>query len=67
MSLYAGFVARIADRFDQALSEIEAQHNFELGSEFEMAICRTLQRVAEAAFSRANRKHNAWRGLRYYS
>ena len=43
--LYAGYIERLAKRFDEALSEIEAVHNFEYGAEFEVAICKVLRRV----------------------
>jgi hypothetical protein len=48
--LYDNFVRKIAQSFDQALSEIEAVYNFEFGDEFEIAICRTLRRVLPRRF-----------------
>lgn len=48
--LYDDFVKKIADRFDSALAEIEAVHNFEYGSEFEIAVCKTLRRALPQRF-----------------
>src|SRR5581483_5839792 len=42
-TLYKGYVANVARRFDEALSQIAANHNLELGGEFEIALCRTLR------------------------
>ena len=47
---YADFVKKIAERFDAALAEIEVEHNFEYGDEFEIAICKTLRRVLPHKF-----------------
>lgn len=43
--LYDNLVGRIAKSFDAALSEIEAEHNFDYGNEFEVALCKTLRQV----------------------
>jgi len=43
--LYADYILNLAKRFDEALSEMEAHHNFELGAEFEIAICNVLRRA----------------------
>lgn len=48
--LYDDFVRRIAQSFDEALKEIDAVHNFEYGSEFEIAICHTLRRLLPHKF-----------------
>ncbi len=39
--MYGGLVETIARNFDDALDSIEAVENFELGPEFEIAICKT--------------------------
>ncbi len=43
--LYDNFVRDLSERFEQALVMIRAEHNFELGPEFEVAICKTLRIV----------------------
>ncbi|HLN26418.1 MAG TPA: DUF6602 domain-containing protein [Gemmataceae bacterium] len=43
--LYDDYVGKISTRFTEALSEIEAQHNFDLGDEFEVALCRALRKI----------------------
>jgi hypothetical protein len=43
--LYDGYVEKLNKRFEEALSEIEANHNFELGDEFEVALCKVLRRA----------------------
>lgn len=43
--MYSNYVRDISDRFEQALARIKAEHNFEYGSEFEIAICKTLRAV----------------------
>lgn len=48
--MYGDFVQNITRSFDCALDEIEAVHNFELGGEFEVAICQTLRRVLPSRF-----------------
>src|SRR6266498_5826443 len=48
--LYGDFVRNMARRFDEALSEIESTYNFELGDEFEIAICNTLRRILPHRF-----------------
>jgi hypothetical protein len=48
--LYDGFLEKVNTAFTNALAEIEAQHNFEYGPEFEIAICRTLRRVLPQKF-----------------
>jgi hypothetical protein len=41
--LYDNFVRDVSDRFEQALARIKTTHNFEFGTEFEIAICKTLR------------------------
>jgi len=42
---YNEFIHALAGAFENALSEIAAGHNFDLGPEFEIAICKILKRV----------------------
>lgn len=48
--MYNDFVPRIARYFEAALAEIESVYNFELGPEFEIAICKILRRVLPQKF-----------------
>jgi hypothetical protein len=41
--VYNDYVKTIADRFEAALSKIQAIHNFDHGPEFEIAICEVLR------------------------
>lgn len=41
--LYDDYIFRLADRFDSAFKEIEAEINFELGDEFEIALCNVIR------------------------
>jgi hypothetical protein len=41
-AVYADYVERLAKRFHEALDSIEVEHNFEYGSEFEVALCKVL-------------------------
>lgn len=43
--MYDNYVRDVSDRFEQALARIKAEHNFEFGAEFEIAICKTLRTV----------------------
>lgn len=43
--LYDGFAKTINDRVLSELDTIASEHNFELGEEFEIAICRVLRKV----------------------
>lgn len=43
--LYNNFVRDVSSRFEQALARIKAEHNFEYGTEFEIAICKTLRTI----------------------
>lgn len=47
---YGNYLQNIADRFDTYLREIAAEHNFEHGPEFEIAICKTLRRALPAKY-----------------
>jgi hypothetical protein len=40
--VYADYVTKLAKRFHEALDSIEAEHGFEYGPEFEVALCRVL-------------------------
>jgi hypothetical protein len=48
--LYNNYVRDVSDRFEQALARIKTEHNFEYGSEFEIAICKTLRAVLPQKF-----------------
>jgi Domain of unknown function (DUF6602) len=48
--LYDGYVVTLADRFLEALAEIQAQYNFDYGPEFEVAICKVLRRALPQRF-----------------
>jgi hypothetical protein len=43
--VYDGYIQQLNKRFNEAMSEIEAHHNFEYGIEFEVAFCTVLRRV----------------------
>src|SRR6266851_5063767 len=43
--LYDGYLQNLNKRFEEALSEIEAHHNFEYGDEFEIALCKVFRRA----------------------
>jgi hypothetical protein len=45
MALYGGLVREVSSRFENALERISAEYNFDLGDEFEIALCRTLRQV----------------------
>ncbi len=47
---YADYIRKLAKQFDDALEEIEVNHNFEYGSEFEVAICKVFRRVLPHKF-----------------
>lgn len=49
--LYDGFVERLSDQFETALSEIDAVYNFDIGPEFEIAICKVLQLVVPERYA----------------
>lgn len=48
--IYGDFIEGVARSFAEALADIEAVHNFELGTEFELALCHTLRRVLPQRF-----------------
>jgi uncharacterized protein DUF6602 len=48
--LYGDFVRTIATTFDQALQNIAVEHNFELGDEFEVPLCKILRKVLPQKF-----------------
>jgi uncharacterized protein DUF6602 len=48
--LYGDFVRTIATTFDQALHNIAVEHNFELGDEFEVPLCKILRKVLPQKF-----------------
>ena len=43
--VYDDYVVTLANRFTEALQEIDAEYNFDLGPEFEVAICKVLRRA----------------------
>jgi hypothetical protein len=45
MHLYNDYVRDVSNRFSAELDRIKTVHNFELGDEFETAICKLLRRV----------------------
>jgi hypothetical protein len=48
--LYENFLFNLSEKFSRKISEIEADHNFELGDEFEYAICEMLQDFLPSKF-----------------
>jgi len=40
---YANFCENISTKFESSFSEISAEYNFDLGDEFEIALCKTLR------------------------
>lgn len=40
---YSGFSKKISDKFESFFSEISAEYNFDLGPEFEIALCKALR------------------------
>lgn len=47
---YDNYIQKIANRFKTFLDQIETEHNFEHGPEFEIAICKTLSRVLPSKY-----------------
>lgn len=41
--LYGNYISNLHNRFVSKLEQIEAEHNFELGNEFEVAVCQILR------------------------
>lgn len=50
MSLYGGYIDRLARKVEARLQDIEAIYNFDLGDEFEIAICALLEDILPAKF-----------------
>lgn len=48
--LYNDYLRKVAKRFDDLLGDISAHHNFEFGSEYEVALCRLLREVLPQKF-----------------
>jgi hypothetical protein len=49
MSSYGGYIERLARKVEARLQDIEAIYNFDLGDEFEVAICAFLKDTHEEA------------------
>lgn len=49
--LYDGFITDISQWFGTAIADIKAVNNFDLGDEFEIAMCKVLERVLPQRFS----------------
>jgi hypothetical protein len=41
--MYNDFIGKISNEFASQMGKIEAEHNFELGDEFELALCKVLR------------------------
>jgi hypothetical protein len=41
--MYNDFIGKISNEFASQIGKIEAEHNFELGDEFELALCKVLR------------------------
>jgi transposase-like protein len=48
--LYGDYVRKLSREFESELDRIEAVHNFEVGEEFEKAICKVLRKVLPTNF-----------------
>lgn len=48
--LYDDFIVKLSEKFNRRLEEIETDFNFELGDEFEFAICDILQDLLPSKF-----------------
>jgi len=48
--MYGGFVQSMAAAFENAMSGIEAEYNFDLGNEFEIVLCNVLRRMLPQRF-----------------
>lgn len=48
--LYNDYLQKVAKRFDDLLGDISAHHNFELGTEYEVALCRFLREILPQKF-----------------
>src|SRR6266496_3746 len=40
---YGNYIQTISSKFNELISEISAEHNFEYGPEFEIALCKVLR------------------------
>ncbi|MGX1181562.1 hypothetical protein AB7M31_004630 [Pseudomonas sp. IAP-CY TE4608] len=50
MGLYGGYIERLAKKVEARLQDIEAIYNFDLGDEFELALCALLEDVLPAKY-----------------
>jgi hypothetical protein len=50
MSAYGGYIDRLSRKVEASLRDIEAVFNFDLGAEFEVAICLLLQEILPEKF-----------------
>ncbi|MCQ4320456.1 DUF6602 domain-containing protein [Stutzerimonas stutzeri] len=50
MGLYGGYIERLARKVEARLQDIEAIYNFDLGDEFELAICALLEGLLPAKY-----------------
>lgn len=50
MSTYDGYIERLARKVDARLQDIESIFNFDLGDEFEVAICALLEDILPAKY-----------------
>ncbi|WP_265535442.1 hypothetical protein [Pseudomonas saponiphila] len=48
MELYRGYIERLAKKVEARRQDIEAIYNFDLGDEFELALCALLEDVLPA-------------------
>lgn len=48
--LYDGYLSGVAKKFASRFDEISAHNNFELGPEYEIALCRTLRSILPSRF-----------------
>ncbi len=49
-TIYGGYLRTVASRFDHVFQQIAANHNFDLGHEFEIALCKALRVVLPQRF-----------------
>ena len=47
---YSGYIQTISSKFDSLFSEISAEHNFDYGPEYEIALCKVLRAVLPIKF-----------------
>ncbi|WP_236217276.1 DUF6602 domain-containing protein [Pseudomonas rhodesiae] len=50
MGFYGGYIERLARKVEARLQDIEAIYNFDLGDEFELALCAVLEDVLPAKY-----------------